>query len=412
MARTADKSKVDILLSPFPEDFLFRTPDRKSNDLTTLLTFSLAVWRTRAGFYRRLLRASFIDSAAYSITTNFLSIQALAAPKRKRRRDRQGERAKFDAMFAALPPDSLSIFTDGSAFKAKAPLTDSGSAGAGVYVIDGRNTGAERHSFASFSLGCGTNNYAELVGILRALQHLLFLARRPGGLPPVVRIFTDNQFAINTSLGKWKTSCHSDILQGILACRAELQGFSQVLLLWVPAHAGVYGNEVADYLAKRGASGISAINPPPDNFLMDAATPTSPEPELEFADEMSPLELGLVNDEETPPIVAADLKLSNSSRISVKYSRRSKRKLPEPTLKSLLYPGIDFSQYDCIKRRRVTPSRRSINLPSRSLEETKIDLLAINLPEGEIDDLMMTENLDDLVFGEDMVFYGASLDDV
>ena len=63
-----------------------------------------------------------------------------------------------------LSPDSLSIFTDGSAFQAKAPLTDSGPAGAGVYhhVIDGRNTGAERHSFASFSLGCGTNKYAEL----------------------------------------------------------------------------------------------------------------------------------------------------------------------------------------------------------------------------------------------------------
>ena len=31
---------------------------------------------------------------------------------------------------------------------------------------------------------------------------------------------------------------------------------------------------------------------------------------------------------------------------------------------------------------------------------------------GEIDDLMMTENLDDLVLAEGMVFYGASLDDV
>ena len=133
-----------------------------------------------------------------------------------------------------------------------------------------------------------------------------------------------------------------------------------------------------------------------------------------FADEMSPLELEFVNDEETPSIVAADLKLPNSSRVPVhvRYSRRSKRKFPEPTLKSLLYPGIDFSQYDCIKRRRVTPSRRSIDLPSRSLEEAKMDLQAINLPEGEIDDLMMTENLDDLVFAEDMVFYGASLDDV
>ena len=121
---------------------------------------------------------------------------------------------------------------------------------------------------------------------------------------------------------------------------------------------------------------------------------------------MSPLELELVGVKEVPPFVAVDLKLPNSSRVSVKYSRRSKRKLPEPTLKSLLYPGIDFSQYNCIKRRRSTPSRRSIDLPSRSLELVQ----AINLPEGKIDDLMMTD--DDLVFAEDMVSYGASLDDV
>ena len=33
-----------------------------------------------------------------------------------------------------------------------------------------------------------------------------------------------------------------------------------VYLIWVPAHIGITGNEIADYLAKRGASGTSSSN--------------------------------------------------------------------------------------------------------------------------------------------------------
>ena len=40
-----------------------------------------------------------------------------------------------------------------------------------------------------------------------------------------------------------------------------------IYLIWCPAHTGIIGNEVADFLAKRGAAGVSSMECPPQDFL-------------------------------------------------------------------------------------------------------------------------------------------------
>ena len=42
---------------------------------------------------------------------------------------------------------------------------------------------------------------------------------------------------------------------------------NNVLLIWVPGHAKIIGNEIADYLAKRGADDVTSNARPPDNYL-------------------------------------------------------------------------------------------------------------------------------------------------
>ena len=56
-----------ILTKAFPEDYLFRTPELKADELVTILTFSLAVWRTRRSFYDRPFQAHFTFGAATAI---------------------------------------------------------------------------------------------------------------------------------------------------------------------------------------------------------------------------------------------------------------------------------------------------------------------------------------------------------
>ena len=44
---------------------------------------------------------------------------------------------------------------------------------------------------------------------------------------------------------------------------ADLRKLTPVTLMWVPGHADIGGNDVADALAKRGARGISSDQAPP-----------------------------------------------------------------------------------------------------------------------------------------------------
>jgi ribonuclease HI len=163
----------------------------------------------------------------------------------------------------------MHVYTDGSCFRSEK------KAGAGVYLANFASS-ANAKEYLSFPLGDASNNVAELEGILKAMQHLL---------PRVANIqrvyfFVDNKYAINVSTKVWKAKCHRPLVRQIHLTLASLLKLTQVFFLWVPAHAMIYGNEVADYLAKRGAKAASFSSCPPDqkclnDLLSNQASPSS-----------------------------------------------------------------------------------------------------------------------------------------
>jgi ribonuclease HI len=234
-------------------------------------------------------------------------------------------------MLRALPDDALHIYTDGSS----SPQPDgTRKAGAGVYV-------EEQGIQYSEHLGNMTNNQAELMALLRALETLLSLPRPQ--MKPKVRIFIDNQYAINCSLRHWRPTTNRDILTLIHPALDTLRKTTEVHLIWVPAHVGVPGNETADKLAKRGALGTTSYEPlsttvpgPPS----DSKTPSHPNP---FRDKYRTLaEAPLPLPPPSPP----------SSR------KHLKRKARHPTsLLQSTFPGIDhFSQSNLARRKKRKPS--------------------------------------------------------
>jgi hypothetical protein len=80
----------------------------KADQLTSLLAFSLSVWRTRRSFYDRKFQSSFTSNAAFAIAATFSKFQTATKVKRSlRRRDRQMERLEFQTMLGILSQMTL-----------------------------------------------------------------------------------------------------------------------------------------------------------------------------------------------------------------------------------------------------------------------------------------------------------------
>ncbi|MCA9566973.1 MAG: ribonuclease HI [Myxococcales bacterium] len=151
----------------------------------------------------------------------------------------QAALAKQDALakLAALPEGTHRAYTDGGC------SGNPGPAGSGVRLelADGRVAEVAR------SLGRGTNNIAELTGILRAAEKL-------SGRDAPIRIYTDSQYSIGVLTKGWKAKKNTEL---ILELQARLKSRPGVELVWVAGHAGIPGNERADALATEGVRGRS-----------------------------------------------------------------------------------------------------------------------------------------------------------
>ena len=161
-------------------------------------------------------------------------------------------RSYASEIIATMDPSGLMIFTYGSA------QGNPGPCGAGGYIRFPPTPGAEQHILErEFAIGVskrGTNNLGELWAIAAAIQ----LGNSAVTEHPHLRgrkayIITDSQYTIGCLTKGWvsKTEINKAVCSAI-----KCMLLSSILtwhINWVPGHAGVDGNEVADAAANRGA---------------------------------------------------------------------------------------------------------------------------------------------------------------
>ena len=361
--KTLDRSTITILHSAMPDDFTLKTAGISPRDQLTLAIFSLACWRAR----QHIRHSPPTDdgktptTAAHAIASSFLRLRQQVLKKTTRKaKNCSKARQLFLRNLSTLPSQSMHVYTDGSCFRSEK------KAGAGVYLANFASS-ANAKEYLSFPLGDASNNVAELEGILKAMQYLL---------PRVANIqrvyfFVDNKYAINVSTKIWKAKCHRPLVRQIHLTLASLLKLTQVFFLWVPAHAMIYGNEVADYLAKRGAKAASSSFCPPDQkCLNDLLSPTKPAP----APENCPPAPRLRTIQQRPAVIPRP----TPSRRSTRTRKTSHTR----------HAGVDYSFYQPPKEKRAppvcphgTPLSTPIDLPACCRRAAPED---ITLPEGEV----------------------------
>lgn len=309
---TPDKGKTLILRTAEPDDYVFRSSSVSPADQLTLLIFSCAIWRSRSNFTSRHHQPSFQTVGADQITAMFRQLRS-STTKSPRVRDRTKQRADFLRLLAALPPSTL-VYTDGSSYG------NPGPAGAGFLIDDS--------SYHSFSLGQATNNVAELSALHKAVTSLL---DSPPSLPIV--FFIDNLFTINIAERKWIGRSNKKLIRQLLQALDQLRRVASFSFAWVPGHASIIGNEIADWLAKRGACGTTSSVAPPPHVLQGNFPPP------EFKIEHEPV---------LPLLLSAISNVSSSSSQlpspaphvhTATTQRRSSRTRAAPSIVA----GIDFS---------------------------------------------------------------------
>ena len=124
--------------------------------------------------------------------------------------------------------DAINIYTDG------ASSGNPGPSGIGVVM---RFSNHEKE--ISRYIGITTNNMAELEAIRSGL-----MAVKNSNLP--VRVFTDSRYAYGVLTQGWKAKKNQDIIESI---KKILSKFNDLKFIKVKGHAGIEGNERADFLA-------------------------------------------------------------------------------------------------------------------------------------------------------------------
>jgi ribonuclease HI len=129
---------------------------------------------------------------------------------------------------APVPSDAIIVYTDGAC------SGNPGPAGLGVVILDG----GKRRELSEY-LGVGTNNIAELMAIVRALEEV--------PRDRTIVLHADSAYALGL-LGKgWKAKANQEIVERM---RKLARDFADLRLVKVDGHAGVAENERADELAR------------------------------------------------------------------------------------------------------------------------------------------------------------------
>ena len=127
-------------------------------------------------------------------------------------------------------PEHIHLWSDGAC------TGNPGPAGAGTVLLY-RGTTTEWSTW----LGEGTNNIAELVGVLQGVEGLA----RP--IESDLVVHTDSQYVIGVCAKNWKAKANKELIAEL---KAALSDAPRVVWHWVRGHEGVELNERCDQLAR------------------------------------------------------------------------------------------------------------------------------------------------------------------
>jgi ribonuclease HI len=157
------------------------------------------------------------------------SVSKDAAPKKPAAKtSKTMEQLELETFDETLYTDAVCLFTDG------ASAGNPGMSGIGIVLRYG-----EHHKEISRNIGIATNNIAELEAIRWGLQEL-----KNTDLP--VRVFTDSKYACGVLVLGWKAKKNMEIIRSI---KKIMSKFKDLKIIKVKGHAGIKGNERADFLA-------------------------------------------------------------------------------------------------------------------------------------------------------------------
>ena len=81
-----------------------------------------------------------------------------------------------------------------------------------------------------------------------------------------LNFFLDSSYVLNILDGK-HSSANAHLVRSVRESWDNLNSLFLTNTFHVPAHVGIYPNEVADYLAKAGAHGTTSTDPPSNSIL-------------------------------------------------------------------------------------------------------------------------------------------------
>ena len=142
----------------------------------------------------------------------------------------QGSKAKPEIISfdEHINNDAIFVYTDG------ASSGNPGPSGIGVVLRFGKH-----EKEISRYIGMATNNIAELEAIRTGLMEI-----KNTDLP--VRVFTDSNYAYGLLVLGWKARANQNIIKSI---KKNIAKFNDLKIIKVKGHAGIDGNERADFLA-------------------------------------------------------------------------------------------------------------------------------------------------------------------
>ena len=137
---------------------------------------------------------------------------------------------------SVLKQNTVNVYTDGSKLD--------GRVGAGSYAEYPNNSPKP----AFFHLGIYSAVYQAEVSAISEVAKNLLLEKINNHISIVVLV--DSQVAINALI---KCTVTSIRVFNCIRNLSQLGKQNHVSIAWIPGHAGIHGNEVADYVAKSGS---------------------------------------------------------------------------------------------------------------------------------------------------------------